>query len=66
MNVDTTEYQFSHGKTPRGRGCWMFSAGRNGAWTEIRVPGARTYGEAKAYAIREARALGCDELAVCP
>jgi hypothetical protein len=65
MNVNTTEYKFTHSKSPKGRGFWIFRAGRNGSWTEIEIYGERTYGEAKILAIKEARGLGCDELVVC-
>jgi len=66
MNVDSTEYESSHGKSPRGRGYWIFSAGRRGAWTQIQVVGERTYAEAKKEAIAQARGMGCSELVVCP
>jgi len=29
VEVNTTEYEFSHGKKPRGFGCWAFQIGRD-------------------------------------
>jgi hypothetical protein len=29
VEVNTTEYEFSHGKKPRGYGYWAFQVGRN-------------------------------------
>lgn len=66
MNVDTTNYQDTHGKAPRGEGTWMFDLGRNGAWTTIFTPFAMRFSDAKKWAIREAHALGADRLQVAP
>ena len=27
MRVETNEYEFSHGRKPRGMGCWAFQIG---------------------------------------
>ena len=50
IRFNDSEYQFSHGKTPRGRGSWAFSVSReperSGSaifWT----PGSTTFGAAK-------------------
>jgi hypothetical protein len=64
MRVQTEEFKQAHGKAPCGTGLWMFSAGRNGAWTDIEVNGSFT--EARAEAVREAKSLGCDQLVVNP
>lgn len=29
IEVSTTEFEFSHGKKPRGTGCWAFFIGRD-------------------------------------
>jgi hypothetical protein len=62
VEFNTTEYQFSHGKQPRGRGSWAFFFGppsdpenfNNVFWT----PGNTTYSEAKRMAREEARQRG--------
>jgi hypothetical protein len=58
--VDDTQYRFSHGAAPRGRGSWAFTFGVKDPvsdqiwWT----PGGTTYAEAKKLAKAEAKARG--------
>ena len=52
IEVSTTEYQFSHGKLPRGRGSWAFQIGRDAESIFWSTPN-RSYGEA----VRDARKL---------
>ena len=66
MNVNTLTYEFVYGKLPRGRGYWIFSAGRRGVWTRIEITGERTYAQAKKEAVQKARGMACSELVVCP
>ena len=56
VEFNTREYEFSHGRTPRGRGSWAFFFDRSmpvdqAFWT----PGSTTYAEAKKMARDEAR-----------
>ena len=62
----TTEYEFSHGRKPRGRGCWAFEARRgvdgvqrahseSKTW-RVFAPGQQSYGEAKAWVPAHVRA----------
>jgi hypothetical protein len=53
MHVSTTEYEFSHGRKPRGEGCWAFAFGNDE--TPWFVTGCRPYGEAKKAAVAEAK-----------
>jgi len=62
--IDTTEYEFSHGKLPRGTGSWAFMFGRNGAWTTEFTPHQMTYTAACKWARQQAKALGCDQISV--
>lgn len=64
MTIDTTEYEFSHGKKPRGTGSWAFMFRRNGAWTTEFAPGQLTYSAAKAWAKQNGKRLGADSIAV--
>lgn len=66
MRVDTSEYEQTHMKSPKGLGTWIFGAGRQGAWTDIWVQGPVSYSEAKRQAIRQAKDLGCDQISVQP
>jgi len=52
VSFDTTEYRFSHGREPRGRGSWAFESveTREKFWAR----GSQTLTEAK----RELRAAG--------
>lgn len=54
ITFDTTEYRFSHGHEPRGRGSWAFEIPLRGQfWT----PGSTTYREAKQLAARATREI---------
>jgi hypothetical protein len=45
VEFSTTEYEFSHGRKPRGEGCWVFFAkGNRAKWLST---SNQTYGEAK-------------------
>jgi hypothetical protein len=56
------DYEFTHGRRPRGVGDWSFSLHRNGASTQFAVSGSFT--AARREALREARSLGCDTVTV--
>jgi hypothetical protein len=60
----TDEYEFSHGRTPRGRGSWAFSIHRNPdvMGNDILWSPSMTYADAKRWAKAEAakRWPGCD------
>lgn len=47
----TTDYEFAHGRSPKGRGSWAFSPVRNpdlASKTEVFwTPGSTTYAEAR-------------------
>ena len=64
ITIDTDQYRNSHAKAPKGYGLWMFSLGRQGAWTETQYTGG--YASAKAQALREAKSLDCDTICVLP
>lgn len=61
ISVNTSEYRFSHGREPKGRGCWAFSYTRdpNFASNSGEVMWfTGTYAEARKQAITEAAANG--------
>lgn len=58
IRFDTTEYQASHGKTPRGDGQWAFYLHRCDEMTTVFTPFPMTYTAAKRFALSEARAVG--------
>ena len=60
VRVETTEFQFAHGRMPRGRGRWMFAFGRG----EATFAAEGTFAEARAAAVREARRVGADTVRV--
>jgi len=48
IHFNDTEYRFSHGAAPRGRGSWAFSVNRDPINNEIFwTPGSMTYTQAK-------------------
>ena len=61
IEIDTHDYERSHGKTPRGYGSWAFSATHPGS-REWRIEQARffhgSWGEARRQAIAWAKAEG--------
>jgi hypothetical protein len=52
------DFEFAHGRKPRGNGEWCFTLHRNGSSTREFVSG--TFTDAKQQAMRLARDLGCD------
>lgn len=52
--VYTNKYVTSHGKEPKGRGCWAFQFGRNANIKDVFFTSTMTYSEAKKKAIEEA------------
>ncbi|MBN1443725.1 MAG: hypothetical protein JXA90_13530 [Planctomycetes bacterium] len=69
IEVNTTRYEFSHGKQPRGYGWWAFDIIRyhgDGTRTRERVMRAGKYGEAKRYAVTLARTGPAATIVVLP
>lgn len=65
VEVSTTQYQFAHGKAPRGRGYWAFEfpgQGTNQPWF---APGQQSYSEARRAAVAEANRRGVCFVRVC-
>lgn len=62
VRFDVNEYEFSHGRSPRGRGSWAFDFGAerfaDGCETLFWTRGSTTYKEAKRLACEFARWLG--------
>lgn len=52
------DFEFAHGRKPRGTGSWAFSMHGNGSSTTQFFGGSFT--DAKKEAVRVARSLGCD------
>lgn len=58
VRFDNSEYRRSHGRDPRGWGCWIFSFDQGeDFWTR-----PMNYGEAKKQAAQEARQRGAREV----
>jgi hypothetical protein len=55
--IDTEDFVNTYGECPKGNGDWSFNLGRNGAWTEVSYSG--DYSDAKRFAVKEAKSLGC-------
>lgn len=64
VEFNTHEYEFSHGKKPRGRGGWAFSFKRNPSMDEIFWING-TYAECKKVAREKAKAEQRSEVFVC-
>lgn len=59
IDFDTTNYEFTHGRKPKGWGMWAFEYRDGLRWSEpVWVTGSMTYAEAKKHfkAIMAARA----------
>ncbi len=62
IEVSTTEFEFSHGKKPKGDGGWIFKIGSE----EWEAPGRLTYGKAVAKAKAYAKKKGATQIEVMP
>lgn len=62
VEVRTSEFQMSHGKMPRGRGCWIFEIGGE----QFQSDGSATYREALHDAKLIAAASGHTMINLCP
>lgn len=61
--VSTEQFEFSHGRVPRGFGVWMFGFGSADApLDEAFESSPCSFSQAKAQALREARRRGFDGL----
>lgn len=69
VTVNTREYRFSHGREPKGRGCWAFSEKRDpdfGSNSRDIKFYTGTYAEAKRQAVAEAAENGVNRIFVQP
>jgi hypothetical protein len=65
VRFGTSEYEFAHGRKPRGKGCWGFQFYEKNDWYTIKfAPGSLTFADAKRWAIKTAKAAGCDRVSV--
>lgn len=66
----SAEFEFSHGRKPRGRGTWMFEARWSARDTRegmiMQSPANLPYSEAKRTALSEARLAGFGWVKVLP
>jgi hypothetical protein len=58
IEVDTSEFEFAHGKKPRGRGGWAFGFTRRATLEDLYWTHNATYSEATKLAKAKARELG--------
>lgn len=65
VTVDTSEYRFSHGREPKGRGSWAFSEKRNPNYKEVKWYDG-TYVQARRQAVTEAAANGITRIFAQP
>ena len=61
MKFETSEYELSHGKAPRGFGCWWFNIGGRAV-----VAPAMNFTDAKKFARQMAKDLGETTIKVMP
>jgi hypothetical protein len=67
IQVDTREYENSHGRKPSGRGNWVFEARDDSCQITTRFrPHMTTYGKARDWATARAREMYLYVLVVCP
>ncbi len=58
--VDTREFEYEHGRQPRGRGGWLFQLKAGSDVVEPYFAAKGTYAEARKQAVAAAAARGCD------
>jgi hypothetical protein len=69
MTINTSNYEFTHGRKPRGKGYWAFRFQKDMAdgtadESVVFAPGDMKYAEAKRWAIQVAKANGVSRVAV--
>lgn len=64
VEVITDDFEFSHGRKPRGYGSWAFAFGARDAQPEF-IPGSMTFTDARRKAVELAKVRGVSELWVC-
>jgi len=65
MEIETRQFEFAHGKKPRGIGQWAFRFnGPNSKTTSEFAPGNLSYAEAKKWALRRAKEFGAYRITV--
>lgn len=71
MEFNTSEFEFAHGRKPKGVGMWAFefvgTMGEQGTsrWRVEYAPGTLPFGEAKKWARARAKELNCNLVRVC-
>lgn len=63
INIDTSEYQFIHGKQPGGKGFWIFTL-EGGPESGTTVSHYGSYGEALKRAKKKAISIGAHTVVV--
>lgn len=66
VDVDVNEYERSHMKAPRGRGCWLFLFPSHAGEGPFVGSANGTFGEAKRRAVRYAKHRGAAIISVLP
>lgn len=64
VQVGTAQYEFAHGKKPRGTGYWAFNFFNGSGYIVDTVFINGSYGAAKAAAVAQAAARDIDRIAV--
>jgi uncharacterized protein DUF2786 len=63
IEFETCDFEFAHGRAPKGRGSWVFSVWRYPGYDRcISVPGSTTYTEAKRWMRQACRAFGISDV----
>jgi hypothetical protein len=58
IEFNTVEFEFSHGRKPKGRGSWAFSGTRNPRIEDVFFSPSMTYSEAKRWFVAKLKAEG--------
>lgn len=66
IEINTTEYEWAHGRKPRGRGSWAFAPYRDRDELRRAFWDNGLYADAKRKAKAHFAALGVDDLKVLP
>jgi hypothetical protein len=72
LEIKTSQFEFAHGRRPRGVGQWFFKfgylkTGKPGSlvFRDVSAPPLLSYGEAKKWARAKAAELGAFHIEVC-
>lgn len=64
IRIETTMYEFAHGRKPKGRGSWVFDVPTNDGRADVMAPSMLSFSEACAWVRQTLRRAGYQDATV--